>query len=140
MWTSEVAAGFRSVAGTIIEGNYIGTTADGTAALGNGGYGIAVGGTFASGVLIGGTSVADRNVISGNYPYNVVFENRASNDTLQGNYIGTNAAGTAALSGTYTSVVVQGSSNILIGGTAPGAGNVIAGDGGRHRRLRQWGR
>src|SRR5262249_22462172 len=44
---------------------------------------------------------------------------------VEGNRIGTNAAGTAAL-GNRTGVSVAGSNN-TVGGAAPGAGNVIAG-------------
>ena len=52
----------------------------------------------------------------------------ASNNAVLGNFIGTNAAGTAAL-GNGTGVVIDnGASNNTIGGTGAGAGNVISGN------------
>src|SRR5207302_5907127 len=44
---------------------------------------------------IGGTSPADRNVISGNNRQGLY--NRGGTNFIEGNFIGTNAAGTAAL-------------------------------------------
>ena len=57
----------------------------------------------------------------------------AGSNTVEGNYIGTNAAGTAALgNGTGLSDVPAGvfigGSNNQVGGTAAGAGNVISGN------------
>ena len=52
----------------------------------------------------------------------------ASNNAVLGNFIGTNAAGTAAL-GNGTGVLIDnGASNNMIGGTGAGAGNVISGN------------
>jgi hypothetical protein len=86
----------------VIEGNYIGTDAAGGADLGNGsGVRVATGGDN----LIGGTTPAARNVISGNGSGssgdgNVVLGVSGAPPTgtiIRGNYIGTNAAGTAAV-------------------------------------------
>src|SRR4029453_6499459 len=49
------------------------------------------------------------------------------NATVQGNYLGTNAAGTAAVPDSGNGVVVSQADGAMIGGTAPGAGNVISG-------------
>ena len=49
-----------------------------------------------SGNTIGGTSAAARNVISGNTANGIRLTN-SDNNFIQGNYIGTNAAGTAGL-------------------------------------------
>src|SRR5262249_11572647 len=51
--------------------------------------------------------------------------------TIRGNLIGTNAAGTAAVpnTGGGAGVVVQSSAATVIGGTAAGDGNLIAGNG-----------
>ncbi len=111
--------------GNTIAGNWIGTDATGTADLPNFGAGIYV--LFSSGNTIGGTSPADRNVIVGGANPAVFDAGTAGGGhTIQGNYIGTNAAGTAALG---MSGIVLGTANSLIGGTEPGARNVISTQG-----------
>jgi len=45
---------------------------------------------------------------------------------VQGNFIGTNAAGSAGLGNTTAGIDVQLSSNTAIGGTAAGAGNLFS--------------
>lgn len=105
---------------SLIAGNFIGLLPDGETARGN--YrGI----SSVSPTIIGGTDPASRNVISGN-----TFHGWASwvgAGTLAGNYIGTNASGTKALPNTI-GVYVEGASNRVVGGTAPGAGNLISGN------------
>jgi len=115
-------------ANNVIAGNYIGTNAGGTAGAGNGNHGVMIDG--AAGNTIGGTTAASRNVISGHTPggsYGVLIGNAgATGNVVQGNYIGLNAAGTAAVAnagGVYVSTA-----NNTIGGTAAGAGNVISGN------------
>lgn len=51
---------------------------------------------------------------------------RASNNTIAGNFIGVNASGTAAVGNGGFGVALSGSGNNTIGGTAPGARNVIS--------------
>jgi parallel beta-helix repeat protein len=111
-----------SLSGVVIQGNRIGTNAAGTAALGNGG-GIFMDSAVQN-VTIGGTGAGMGNLISGNYNG---INTAASNVTIQGNLIGTNAAGTAAVANSNHGIVVGGS-NVLIGGTASGAGNLISGN------------
>ena len=103
-----------------IVGNYLGTNATGQASSPNG-RGIE---DNSGNNLIGGTSAADRNVISGNSLGGVHLI--AANSTVEGNYIGTDASGTFAVGNGDEGILVQGQ-NTTIGGTAPGAGNVIAG-------------
>src|SRR5262249_31164882 len=50
-----------------------------------------------------------------------------ANDTIQGNLVGLNAAGTAAVPNGQYGIYVSYAQNVLIGGTATGAGNVVAG-------------
>src|SRR4029079_3609979 len=113
--------------GNTIQGNFIGTNAAGDTALANG-TGISV---ESINNVIGGATPAARNVVLGGNNQAIpvgVFNTAASGNTIQGNYIGTNAAGTAGLGslrGTYF-----GSANNLLGGTAVGAGNLIAGGSG----------
>ena len=76
----------------LVEGNLIGTNAAGTAAVANTDYGVHVAGP---GATIGGTSAGAGNVISGNGGNGVYLD--SSSILVEGNLIGTDAAGTAAL-------------------------------------------
>ena len=116
----------------VIEGNFIGTDATGTMALG-GGSGISMfvqsgGLTFTA----GGTTPAARNVISGTENIGIdagANLNSSILATIQGNLIGTDKTGTVAL-GNNVGIVAngQGSDSLVltIGGSAAGAGNVIS--------------
>jgi parallel beta-helix repeat protein len=122
-------------AGTVIAGNYIGTNAAGTAAFGNTYDGIFVARSI--GVLIGvGTngSSAGRNVISGNSESGIdLYE--AGHVRIAGNYIGTDATGTAAIPNVKAGVVLQaGAHDNRIGTDGDGRGdtperNLISGNG-----------
>lgn len=114
-----------------IVGNYIGSfNADGSfagATEENASEGIE---SYGANVLIGGTTTADRNVISGNgSAYNIYLATGANGTIIRGNHIGTNAAGTSvfANNSTHGIMVENSATNITIGGTASGAGNVISG-------------
>ena len=50
-------------------------------------------------------------------------------NTIQGNFIGTNSAGTTALGNGFTGLFIDGGANNLIGGTSPGERNVISASG-----------
>jgi hypothetical protein len=106
-----------------IVGCFIGIDPNGTQAIMNGDVGIFVS-AAASSAIIGGTSPADHNLISGN-DIGIAAQNAdPTNVTIQGNAIGTDAAGTGGVPN-VTGVVLASSGN-LVGGTAPGEGNVIA--------------
>ncbi|RZI84403.1 MAG: DUF4347 domain-containing protein, partial [Rubrivivax sp.] len=115
-----------------IVGNYIGSfNADGSnagAAERNASEGIE---SYGANLTIGGTTVADRNVISGNASaYNIYLATGSDGTVIKGNYIGLNAAGTAAFSTTnsaYGVMIENAATNVTIGGSATGAGNVISG-------------
>ena len=119
-----------STTGNLIQGNYIGTDINGTAALGNGGSGIQI---FASvepagGVnTIGGTSATARNIVSGNSGDGI--SGASPKVLIQGNYIGTDVNGTGNLGNAGFGIDLQCIDNNTIGGTAAGAGNVIAFNG-----------
>ncbi len=109
----------------VVEGNDIGTDATGTAALyaSSGAAGVMVSGQFD---FIGGDSAGEGNLISG-FPYGV--EISGGNDIqVQGNLIGTDVTGTHALGNTLWGVEVDGGSDNTIGGSTPGAGNLISGN------------
>jgi len=106
-----------------VAGNYIGTNAAGTGALGNF-NGVTV--DTASGNTIGGTAAGARNLISGNTRGVIMFG--ATGTVVAGNYIGTDVTGAAALGSAGNGVVVgNGSTGNTIGGATAGAGNVISG-------------
>ena len=114
--------------GNTIQGNFLGLNPAGDAVSGNG-AGLDV---ESANNLIGGTTPAARNVVlsGGSNPAILVgiFNSAAVGNTIQGNYIGTNAAGDTGY-GSLRGIYVESDSN-LIGGMAAGAGNVIAGGGG----------
>ena len=113
--------------GTVIQGNYVGTDATGNNAVPNTYSGIAVFGGV-GGVTIGGTSAGARNVISGNTGIGLYFLD-ASNNVAEGNFVGLNAAGTAAVPNSFAGIyLLGGSQSNLIGGAQPGAGNVVSGN------------
>ena len=77
---------------------------------------------------IGGTTASDRNVISGNNRGVEILDYNTSGNTVKGNYIGTDAAGTAALGNTYGVVIKAGAEGNTVGGTTAGERNVISGN------------
>lgn len=121
--------------GVIVQGNYIGTTPNGlavaTTAEANS---VAVNQDSTSlnsrsNVLIGGTDANDRNILSGqtdaaSYPY--------TGWIIQGNYIGLGADGSTMIPnstvGTPGSLSIDACDGVLVGGTTPGAANVISGN------------
>ena len=113
--------------GNVVEGNYIGTNAAGTAALGNASDGVRI--LNAVGNTIGGTAAGARNVISGNTLDGIEIDGSTSTgNVIQGNFIGTNAAGTAAVANSSDGISLEGANDTIIGGGAPGAGNLISGN------------
>lgn len=109
----------------VVQNNFIGTNAAGTAALGNTAEGLLL---TANNTVVGGTAPGTRNVISGNASNGIRILNAGTNNSVQGNYIGTNAAGTAAIGNGGSGVVIEQTGRHTIGGTAPGAGNLISGN------------
>ena len=112
-----------------ILGNYIGTDVSGSTAIPNGGFGIAVisyGSSTYYGNFIGGTIAGEGNLISGNTSSGIKLQ-KANETTVQGNIIGLSATQSASLPNDSGISVPSGQDN-LIGGSASGAGNVIAGN------------
>jgi hypothetical protein len=113
------------ITGNVIQGNYIGVNAAGTAALGNG-AGISV--LAQTNLTIGGASAGARNVISGNTSGGIEINFGVSNSSILGNYIGLDANGQAKVKNQSGIFLGTGSNNLTIGGPNAGQGNVIAGN------------
>jgi hypothetical protein len=117
----------ESLGTNVIQGNFLGTDPSGTVARGNGEGGVMVNGS--PGNLIGGTNASDRNLISGGNQNGIyLYTSTATGNVISGNYIGTTVTGLAALGNVHSGVEVSTASSNLIGGTSPGAGNVISGN------------
>jgi CSLREA domain-containing protein len=124
--------------GNVIQGNYVGTDASGSVALGNGLDGIS---TIGNSTTIGGTAPGARNIISGNGWNGIRIGGSSTGSVVQGNLIGTAADGTTALGNGLAGALnldsgidVIRAEGTTIGGTASGAANTIAyshGDGVR---------
>lgn len=110
--------------GTFFQGNYVGTDPGGTSAVPNFDGLVDLG----TGDTIGGIASGARNVFSGNGRAGVVLS--AVNDVVEGNFIGINAQETAILSNASFGILAASGSGDTIGGTFPGAGNVIGGVSG----------
>ena len=118
----------RSAAANVIEGNFLGTDVTGTVALGNG-WGIVV--ENASGTTMGGTASGAPNLISGNNIDGILILGvSATANLIEGNFIGTDISGAAALGNSAAGVKIDdGASNNTVGGTTAGARNVISANG-----------
>lgn len=106
-------------------GNYIGTNAAGSGEVSNG-LGVQIDGDTN---VVGAPS--DGNVISGGIDQSwggVLLNSQANNNTIAGNLIGTDATGEEPLGNRGPGITVFGAGN-FIGGSSPGAGNVISGNG-----------
>ena len=117
----------ESSSSTQIRGNYIGTNVSGTGALGNANEGISING---SGEVNSATNNSIiNNVISGNYigiKLGFYSSLGANQNTIQGNFIGTNSAGTSALPNSYG--IVINDDNNTIGGSSSSNRNIISGN------------
>jgi hypothetical protein len=102
---TEFSNGADHVTNVRIEGNFIGTNRAGTSALGNDRAGVLLF-TGTTNSTVGGTSLASRNLISGNQIIGVDIEN-AGNNKVQGNLIGTQKDGISALGNDLDGVAVS---------------------------------
>jgi CSLREA domain-containing protein len=116
-------------AGNRVEGNWIGTDVTGNAPLGNQ-RGVEVIGIDN---VIGGTTEGAGNVISANGENGVQLSFAPTGARIQGNLLGVGADGVTPLGNAATGITANltttAASDVIIGGTDPGAGNVIAHNG-----------
>ena len=126
--------------GNTVQGNFVGTNPQGNAAEPNQVDGIRV--SSASNNTIGGTTPAARNVASGNDIDGIHVVGTpalpATGNTVEGNFVGVNAAGTGPVGikpnggvagspsgNSFFGIEVSGGNNNTVGGTAAGARNVV---------------
>ncbi len=115
--------------GNIVQGNLIGTALDGTTPMGNALAGILI--KNAPGNQIGGMEPGEGNTISANGEHGILIERPGATDnTIEGNQIGTDIAGTTPLSNGSHGIQISDGTGNVIGGIAAGAGNAIGGNGG----------
>ncbi len=113
---------FNNADNSTISGNYVGTNAVGTGDVTGTAPSVPQSGVFlaagSTGNVIGGTTVAARNVLSGNNHYGLeLVGSTVQNNVVQGNYIGTDATGMVALGNTNGGAAFWGA----------GTGNVFGG-------------
>ena len=111
--------------GNVIQGNLVGTDVTDSTALVNFGKGVDINGDDNT---IGGTTPGSGNVLSGNSSNGIVLVfSSASGNLMEGNSIGTNLAGTIPIPNQSDGIqLFFSASDNTIGGTASGAGNIIA--------------
>jgi len=114
--------GVQVTSGNLVQGNYIGTDITGTIDLGNAQSGVST--TSGSFDTFGGTTPAARNIISGNNNQGILI--RGEGNFVQGNFIGTNVQGTAAIGNTLNGVATSDAPNNTIGGATAAARNIIS--------------
>jgi Domain of unknown function DUF11/FG-GAP-like repeat/Putative binding domain, N-terminal len=122
-----------------IQGNYIGTDPTGASGLGNTNQGFVSGSTInteppAASNTIGGAVSGAGNLISGNLGDGILIQGTSTppgsstyvGDTIQGNYIGTDATGAVSIGNGGNGIsLTAGAANNIIGGGQPGSGNLI---------------
>ncbi len=133
----------NTISGNIVAGNFIGLRADGTPD-GVRSAGVRIepfgGNNNVTFNIVGGTALEDRNIISANRVSGITLresgEGSVSSNSIQGNFIGTNATGTLNLGNSQYGVEISGgASDNVIGGTDPDSGNTIAFNGNAGVRL-----
>ena len=116
---------------TRIQGNFIGTDVTGRHAVSNWASGVWIlASDGSSSNHVGGAEVGAGNVISGNgIGISCMGFNPGEGHVIQGNYIGVDVTGTNLLGNRRYGIGSSSSVSLLIGGTVPGASNVISGNG-----------
>ena len=114
----------------LVRANFIGTNRTGTAAIPNAYQGIEIFGGAQNNTIGSGSSAGGRNVISGNMFQGIAITDSGTNaNKIQGNIIGLNAAGTAAIPNQFEGIAIFGAaSSNTIGGTTAASPNIISGN------------
>ncbi len=111
----------------VVEGCFVGVDTTGTNSLASMGSGVFI---QTPNNRVGGVNPGARNIISGKGATGLeVFESFATNNVVQGNFIGTDRTGTRAIPNTDRAIVINmNASRTTVGGTVAGAGNLISGN------------
>ena len=117
----DICAGEASQ-GTSVWNNFIGLNAQGTAAVGNLGFGIRVA-NASTGTTIGGSSGGVENTISGNQGDGILLQGGSTQ--VLGNNIGTDESGSTAMSNGGYGVDIQAAA-ATVGGTTADLSNLIS--------------
>lgn len=128
--------GSSSTVGNTVSGNYIGTDATGTLDLGNTGAGVSLGNTQdntigGNNATPGGNCTGECNLISGNDWVGVdiaSFGIDTTDNTISGNYIGTDVTGTNPVPNLSGIDLSMGAKLNLIGGNTANKRNLISGN------------
>jgi titin len=122
--------------GNVVSGNYIGTEATGTLPRANSEQGVRIYGGAQTNT-IGGDTAGERNLISGNAGEGILLTGvGTNNNTVSGNYIGTNLNGIGIVPNMSSGIVIEGGaqgnviggSNTTPGGPCSGQCNLISGN------------
>src|ERR1051325_9299565 len=106
----------------LVTGNFLGVDTDGTTVVSDGTPILVNGGALlATGTMIGGTLPSARNVIASNGGFGGIL-NDGNATLVQGNYFGTNAAGTGAIGSGTVAIDMELGTGVMIGGAGAGAG------------------
>lgn len=122
-WSGSGIISKDNIGNNVFENNYIGTDLTGLVKAPNRIHGMLL---MCDNNRVGGTLAWQRNVISGNGVLGL-FMLYSNSNIVQGNYVGVGADGVTPV-GNATGIDSQGGRGTLIGGTEPGAGNVISGN------------
>jgi CSLREA domain-containing protein len=114
---------FNQTSSSFVQGNYIGVNAAGTASLGAFEGILLIQGSTND--KIGGSGAGEGNVIYGSFK--AIRIDTSDTTTIQGNFIGTDATGSSGFGPSF-GIGIESSSGTIIGGSGPGAGNVISGN------------
>ncbi len=135
---------YAGTRGNIIQGNIIGLDAAGTARPPGTYQLLGIDASPAYDNIIGGTNAAARNIISANGRTGDLNSGHgirlgsSTGNVVRGNFIGTDAAGMQPQSNEGDGIHLENNANAnILGGTAPGAGNLISGNRLRGIRIGQ---
>ena len=125
---------------SVVEGNFIGTDPTGQLPRPNAGGIVVSDSQFLAPptFVIGGSTPGARNVISGNRGFGVVFDFtslKQPKPIIRGNFIGTDATGTTAVSNGGSGIAIGGSYPVVSAGEI--SGNVVSGNAGRGIELQE---
>lgn len=130
LWISGFKGSAIRIAGggsDLLTGNALGAgPADSGSSIQNGGDGVSI--ITSGNNVVGGTQSADGNVISGNAGAGINLS-QTSGNFINGNLIGTDQSGSKAIPNAGGGLLLDSAGKNTIGGSVPGAGNLVSGNG-----------